>query len=121
MSALSIRLYLKRRVWWCAGIAFAGWLMFPLAAAIAKKLPEGAPQAALPFVGLALFFGAILALQRLVKCPNCKARLGQTIAMPLALSWGSGPKVNFCPFCGVNLDEPVPQTQGPLESQSPIK
>jgi hypothetical protein len=72
-------------------------------------------------VGFALFFGAILALQRLVKCPNCKARLGQTIAMPLALSWGSGPKVNFCPFCGVNLDEPVPQAQSPLESQNPIR
>jgi hypothetical protein len=121
MNAMSIRQYLKRRVWWCAGIAFAGWLMFPLGAAIAKNLPEGVSQAAVPMVGFALFFGAIIALQRLVRCPNCQARLGQTIAMPLALSWGSGPKVSFCPFCGVNLDESVPQAQGPLESQNPIK
>ena len=121
MNTLSIRQYLKRRVRWCAGIALVGWLMFPLGAVIAKSLPEGAAQAAVPMAGFALFFGAILALQRLVKCPHCKARLGQTIAMPLALSWGSGPKIGFCPFCGVNLDEPVPQALGPLESQNPIK
>ena len=95
--------------------------MFPLGAAIAKSLPDGLPRAAVPLVGFALFGGAILALQTVVKCPKCKARLGQTIAMPLALSIRSGPKVNFCPFCGVSLDEPVPQAQSPLESQNPIR
>jgi hypothetical protein len=42
--------------------------------------------------------------------------------MPLAFSWGSGPKVNFCPFCGVNLDEPRPGGHAdPIASQNPIK
>ena len=67
-------------------------------------------------------FGALVAMQRGIKCPKCKAKLGQTIAMSLAFSWGSGPKVNFCPFCGVNLDEPRPGGRAdPIASQNPIK
>lgn len=114
----TIRQYIKRRMWWCAGVAFAGWLMLPLAAAIAKDLPSGAPAAAIPVIGILTFGGAILAM-RIVKCPKCKARLGQTIAMPLAFSWGSGPKVNFCPFCGVNLDQPMPQSEA-VQSHNPL-
>jgi hypothetical protein len=95
--------------------------MFPLGAAIAQSLPAGVVRAAVPIVGFVFFGGAILALQRFVKCPNCKARLGQTIAMPVALSWGSGPRVNFCPFCGVNLDEPLPRPQSPPQSLNPIQ
>jgi len=71
-------------------------------------------------VGAILFAGAILAMQWTLKCPKCKARVGQTIAMPLAFSWGAGPKINFCPYCGVSLDEPVPGTEPSAQSQSPI-
>lgn len=119
----TIRQYIKRRVWWCAGVAFAGWLMFPLGAAIAKNLPSGAPAASVPVIGFVMFFGALLAMRRIVKCPSCKARLGHTIAMPLAFSWGSGPKVNFCPFCGVNLDQPMPHSEAvqPHNPLDPIK
>jgi FtsH-binding integral membrane protein len=117
----TIRNYVKRRVWWCAACGFAGWLMFALGASLAKTLPDGAPRAAIPVLGFVLFGGAILALQRIVRCPKCKSKLGQTIAMPLAFSWGSGPKINFCPYCGVNVDEPVPRAQSPVESLNPIK
>lgn len=70
-----------------------------------------------------MFGGAMFAMQRIVKCPKCKANLGRTIAMPLSLSWGSGPKINFCPYCAVSLDEPATQSQGqkPPLSQSPIQ
>jgi len=106
------------------GIAACGWLLFPLGALIAGSLPRGAPQAAVPVAGMILFGGAILALQRIVRCPTCKARLGQTIAMPLAFSRGSGPKINFCPYCGVNLDKPLPlppDTKAQTQSLNPIK
>jgi hypothetical protein len=116
----TIRQYIRRRVWWCAGIAVIGWLMFPMGAVLARNLPDNAPRAAIPIVGFVLFGGAILALQRVVKCPKCKSRLGQTIAMPLAFSWGSGPKINFCPYCGVSLDEQLPGGEVIARSQDPI-
>ena len=117
----TIRDYIRRRVWWCAAFAVGGWLMFPLGAAIAQRLPDGAARAAMPIVGFVMFGGAILALQRIVKSPKCKARLGQTIAMPVAFGWGSGPRVNFCPFCGVKLDEPIPHSESSTQSLNPIK
>ena len=117
----TIRQYIRRRVWWCSAIAVGGWLLFPLATAIGNYLPEGFPRAAVPVAGIVLFAGAILAMQRIVKCAKCKARLAQTIAMPVAFSWGSGPKINFCPYCGVHLDEPVPDREAVAPSQNPIQ
>ena len=116
----TIRSYIKRRVVWCLLAAVCGWLLFPLAGAVAKDLPESM-RAAIPAVGALLFGGAILAMYRIVRCPKCKARLGKTIAMTLTFSWGSGPKVNFCPFCGVSLDEPVPHSEPVAPSQNPIQ
>ena len=118
----TIRDYLKSRIRWYGAIALGGWVLMALGGALAKRLPEGIPQPAIPLTGFLVFFGAIVAMQRSIKCPKCKAKLGQTIAMPLAFSWGSGPKVNFCPFCGVNLDEPRPGGHAdPIASQNPIK
>jgi hypothetical protein len=104
----TIRDYIKRRVWWCAALGFGGWLIFALGSVIARSMPDGVPRAAIPVVGFVMFGGAIFALQGIVRCPRCKAKLGRTVAMPIAFSWGSGPKVNFCPFCGVSLDERLP-------------
>jgi hypothetical protein len=97
--------------------------MFPLGAVLGKSLPHGVPEAIIPVGGMFLFGGAILVLQRTVRCPKCKARLGQTIAMPLAFSWGSGPKINFCPYCGVSLDQALPRADAQTSAQSlnPIK
>jgi hypothetical protein len=117
----TIRDYIKSRVRWCGALAIAGWLTLAIGGSLAKDMPAGMPPFALPLLGFAMFGGSIVALQWLVRCPKCRARLGQTIAMPLAFSWGSGPKINFCPFCGVNLDEPRPAPQEPVPSQNPIK
>ena len=88
------------------------------AAGSARNVFQGTPV--VPLVGFALFGGAILVLQWIVKCPKCKARLAQTIAMQVAFSgWRSGPKVCFCPFCGVNLDQPVPGSNIATQSQNP--
>jgi hypothetical protein len=117
----TIRDYLKSRVRRCFAVAIAGWLLIALGASFAKDLPPDIPPFALPIVGFVLFGGSILALQRIAKCPKCKANLGQTIAMPLALNLGSGPRINFCPYCGVSLDEAPPVAQQPVPSQNPIK
>jgi hypothetical protein len=96
--------------------------MIPLGGVIAKNLPDGAVRIALPVVGFVMFGGAILALQWAVKCPKCLAKLGRTVAMPIAFSWGSGPRINYCPYCGVQLDEPLPGAHPTAaESLNPIK
>jgi hypothetical protein len=41
--------------------------------------------------------------------------------MHVAFSWRSGPKIDFCPFCGVNLDEPVALGDPILQALNPIK
>jgi hypothetical protein len=102
----TIRDYLKRRIRWLMAAVVGGWLLFPLSAAV--------PRETRPLVlalGGILFGGAILAINYLIKCPRCSAKVGQTIAMPLAFSWGSGPRINFCPYCGVSLDQPRTQQQ----------
>ena len=102
----TIRAYIKRRVRWLFAVGVFGWLVFPLSAFLRHDEPGGKLGPALPAVGMLVFVGAILALNWAIKCPRCRANLGRTIAMPLGLSWGSGAKINFCPYCGVNLDEP---------------
>lgn len=119
--SVTIRDYIKKRVRWCFAIAAAGWLLIALGSAFAQQLPAGFPQFLVPLLGGLLFGGAILAMQGVVKCPKCRANLGRTIAMPVAMSFGSGPKINFCPYCGVHLDQPRIAAQQPASSQNPIK
>jgi len=113
---MTIRDYIRRRVWWCAAIAFGGWLLLPLSVAAAGDKPPPVLMA----IGVILFGGAILAFYWVVRCPKCKTRLINTVGMAIAFQWGSRGKVNFCPYCGVNLDEPVPRAQSVEQSQNPI-
>jgi hypothetical protein len=117
----TLRSYIAGRVRWCLACAVVGWLLIPLGATLGRNLPADVPRGALPLLGFLVFGAAMVAMQWLVTCPKCRAKLGKTIAMPLAFSWGSGPKVNFCPYCGVNLDQPMAHAQGVPESQDPIK
>lgn len=102
----TIRDYIKRRVRVLFALGVLGWLTFPLSGLLRHDEPGNKAGVALPALGMLLFLGAILALNWLVKCPRCRANLSRTIAMTVGLSWGSGPKVNFCPYCGLSLDEP---------------
>jgi hypothetical protein len=107
----TIRDYIKRRVRWLFAVGALGWLSFPLSQLIGRG-PFGD---ALPALGMLVFVGAILALNWAIKCPRCRANLSRTIAMTVGLSWGwaSGPTVKFCPYCGVNLDEPCDKQAAP--------
>ena len=116
----TIRDSIKRRVWWCLGVGITGWILIPLGGAVARTLPDSIPAGAISSAGIAVFAVAMLVMQRIVKCPKCKAKLGRTIAMPLAFNWGSGPRISFCPYCGVNLDEPLPHAQRPSQSFNPL-
>ena len=106
----TIRDYIKRRVRWWFAAAVLAWFAMPLTASLWK----GPGKRPLLLFGMALFLGAILGLQLFVRCPKCAARLGRTIALPVGFGLGSRRQVNFCPYCGVNLDAPRPQLTSPI-------
>jgi hypothetical protein len=99
---MTIRDYIKRRVRWGFGIAVASWLFV----AFTSNMGFGGPTPGyLPFIGLFGFMGAAVSFL-LIRCPRCRVRIGQTIAVPAAFRL-SGPQVKYCPYCGVSLDEPM--------------
>jgi hypothetical protein len=97
----TIRQYLQRRIRLALAVVVCAWAFLPINEWLAHERPN-------PILMMAGFgaFGAALLFIIWVRCPRCRARLGQSIAMPLALSWGT-PRINFCPYCGVNLEEPL--------------
>jgi hypothetical protein len=111
----TIRDYLKRRVRWCFAIGITGWLIF------ATSIGTRTDNPILNILAVLMFGGAMLTLQWIIKCPRCSVRLGQ-IAVTLAIP-GLKPQPNFCPYCGIGLDEPrlkqlSHEQQGPY---NPIK
>jgi hypothetical protein len=99
---MTIRDYLKRRTRLIAAVGFAGWLLLPLSTIV---VGGGQPPVPLFVAGFVVFGGAILALFFLVRCPKCKTTFRQ-LASEIAFHWGTRRRVNFCPYCGVSMDEP---------------
>jgi hypothetical protein len=99
----TIRDYIKRRVRWGAGVAVVSWLFIAFTASTGALGPK---PGLIPFIGFLGFAGALLSFM-FIRCPKCRARLGQTIALPAAFRQ-FGPKVKYCPFCAVDLDEQMP-------------
>lgn len=106
----TIREYLKRRVWALSAVAVGAWLLFPVSALISK----GHEPPVTTVIAAVIFGSAILCLQLAVKCPKCARRLGQTIAMPVAFAGKRAP--NFCPYCGISLDESASEGLPPAEN-----
>ncbi len=102
---MTIRDYIKRRVRWAMGIGIGSWVLL----AIVGPLGAGGyrlAQSLLPVfavVGAIGFGGAFISIM-FIRCPKCRASLGQSVAMPTAMRL-SGRRINFCPYCGVSLDE----------------
>jgi uncharacterized Zn-finger protein len=116
-----MRSYIRKRVFWALGVGVGGWLLVMLTGVIATSSNTGAIIA----LGFLIVFAAALST-RFIKCPKCSTRLGPQVAMHIALPAGRA-RFNFCPYCGVSLDEAPPnahiaqtagQTQNPL---NPIK
>lgn len=83
-------------------IGFLFWLAF--AASIFAQKDGGMFFVSLiPFAG---FGGTILYILFFIKCPRCSAPLGQ-VAMSSRTPFSGKTKLNFCPNCGVNLNEPA--------------
>lgn len=94
----TIRAYLKRRVRWSMGVGLGAWLTLALSASAGMQNP-------LVLLAAFLVFGGAILSMLWIKCPRCSVRLGQSIAGTMAIP-GLKPQPNFCPYCGVSLDEP---------------
>jgi hypothetical protein len=101
---VTIRDYVKQRTRWALGVAALAWLtVMALLSVPSISKSRDWPAWFLP-CGAVMF----LAIQapKLIKCPRCFRRFGDTanrIGVPL---WRA--TINFCPHCGVSLDEPMP-------------
>jgi hypothetical protein len=108
---MKIREYMatRRRVF--IGIGIASWLGFAGSIILIPRV-EARPWFSLIFFGG--FAAAILGIMFLLKCSRCGGALG----------FGSAPftgerttgiyrRLNFCPYCGISLDEPYVEAHGP--------
>jgi len=99
---MTIREYLAARRRKLTGTAFAAWLGFAALAFYATQHRISW----LTFVFFILFAATVLlANSYWLKCPRCRGPLRMT-CLPLTerSAWLTG-KMDYCPFCGVSLDE----------------
>lgn len=86
----------------CAGAGFA---------ASARLLPQW--LAFVPFIG---FAAVVLLVLFWIRCPRCGNPLGQNAGLLNAKDRFCQKRVNFCPHCGVDFNEPYAVTQTPDSS-----
>jgi hypothetical protein len=103
---MTIREYLQRRAKLLAlGIVGAWAVMAGQSFLVAQ--PSGPVAVAFLIAGALVFFGAILAVVFMLRCPRCNGNLGSLVAHFGPLRKMSSRQANFCPFCGVKLDDPM--------------
>ena len=99
---MTIRQYIKQRLWLAVLVGNAVWigacLLFYITRPRALHENEMVPVVLL--VAL-LFFGPEFVVRSSIRCPNCSVRIGHRMSQ-----FGSEPKQ--CPSCGIDLDEPMP-------------
>jgi hypothetical protein len=107
----TIRGRIKRRVRWCMAIVLGGWFlpafsMGIIGAFVAPSYIQPRIAGAFYLTGLIVSGGAVLAARRTL-CAACSQAIGKMIGMSVAFPFFRKP-ANFCPYCGVHLDKPVP-------------
>jgi len=79
----------------------AAWLGFALAGFWSQQ--HGPPWLAIPF--FAMFGAAILLNYFWLRCPRCRGSIGSVNATLTGRGGWLRPRINFCPYCGVSVDE----------------
>jgi len=99
---VTIRDHLAKRKRFFIGLAVVSWL----GAGGSMFL---AASGAFPWLFLVFFLGfgaAIIGIMFFLKCPRCGGPIGATNATLIASHMPLVRRINFCPYCGVSLDEP---------------
>ena len=82
-------------------LAFVAWLGFAFSGVLATE--NGMPWLTLLF--FALFAAAVVLSMYWLKCPRCAGPIGMTNASFAGRAGGVYRRIDFCPYCGVSLDE----------------
>ena len=111
----TIRDRIKRRARWSVGVALLGWFLAAVPGFIGMATRPTPPAAiGASVLGFLVFAGAFIAMM-FIRCPKCSARISHTIAVPVGFSFGGlRQRINYCPYCGVNLDEACPDSGNPI-------
>ena len=119
IGEVTIRDVLKRRVRWCMAVVAGGLVVF-IAVPMTALGQNGQPNMMLGALGWGLFAAGLLCMQWFAaKCPKCSQKMGQEIAMRVAFAIRRKPP-NFCPYCGVSFDSPLPNAKSAAENQNPL-
>lgn len=107
----TIRDRLRRRIRLCIAIGVGGWLapaflMGIVGAWVAQTQAYNRAAGAVYLSGFVVLGGALFTARRTL-CPACSEPIGKMIGMSVAFPVFRKPP-NFCPYCGVHLDNPVP-------------
>ena len=99
---MTIRDHIARRKLKFLILAIASWLGFGASMPFAAE-SGGFP--ALSFLFFAGFGAAVLGIMLFLKCPRCRGPLGATNATIKMDNLLFTRRMNYCPYCGVSLDE----------------
>lgn len=103
-TQVTIRDLLARQVRRFMVLGFCLWLAFAAIAVASSAHYVPAWLVVIPFIG---FFATVLATLYRIRCPRCGGRLGQMAGYLRAKPGFLVRPMNYCPYCGVNLDESV--------------
>jgi|SRR5882724_2861971 len=104
---MTIRDYLRRQKRRSYGVLHLGVLTF-FGGAIAGF--AGSKMFVFAIFGFVVGGAGMVYLAR-VRCPQCRERIGPILGA-LGGPFSIPSKLRFCPFCGVELDNPMPGQQG---------
>ena len=102
----TIRDYITRRVRRCMAIGLGGWVLPAFSMGLTGTNTHVRVAGAFYLTGFIVSLGAVL-LARRTLCAVCSEPIGKMIGMSVAFPFFRRP-ANFCPYCGVHLDKPVP-------------
>lgn len=107
---MTFRDYLAKRkarlLWLMIGVVFLAVLCMAAATAMDSKLLMG-----LGVLWWLAYVPAVMGYCYLVRCPRCKGNIGRHTSHFGLKKTLFFDVINYCPFCGVQLDQPVKADQ----------
>ena len=102
---MTIRFQISRKKRGALISGYSGMALFFLGIIL---LHESAWPLILMFIGFAVAAVSLLYAFWQIRCPNCKGNIGY-VAMYYGTPFSLSKKINFCPFCGINIDAELKQ------------
>jgi hypothetical protein len=112
---MTARARINRQLRFILPVSFAGAGVFSLGI-LAWRVTghHGAP--ALALFGFAVAWLTVVGAWLIgIQCPSCRGRLTNLVLQ--SGSFQVPPEIQFCPFCGVSLDEPEPDSFKEIENE----